>query len=590
MKEISTEGSRKGMFIVEDTKTGQKTLKYLEQNKQIYIHSKYNPVDEANRWSGLNYKKGKLTIVIGFGLGYHISSFINRMVEDEFLLVIEPSEEVFGFAKQWGMVSEAMKHQQVRIVVNNYYVLENIIEDLVSKGCFENPIVEILPGYERIFTEEIQQIREQIKECFMSMSIRINTISAFALSWQQNYLKNLKFALRAVPFKEFENKFSIPVVIVAGGPSLVDDIEKLANVRQRAIIISAGSAITSLERFNIQPDIIVSVDGGIPNYNHFKSLKNKNIPLFFSPTINHKILEEYPGEKVVFMMEMGEVDRWYIEVLGDDPGFVEQGPSVANISLDIATRISSGPICLLGQDLGYTNGVSHAEGNIHRTSLDQMRSWGRVLVKTDSNDGSELYTDYVYLNMKRWFEWYLTSRTGYVVYNATVKGARIKGAEVMPFERFITEFCNKEVDVESTIKDILNPKVSLESTGANEIFSKSISSLERLEKICQRGKEKSEKLLRQVTSIGYSDEINQLLLDLEDIDNEVVELEEKDELLFFLKLPLLNRICFWQVPEDLSSLENRIKVAEKNLFFYEQLHLITKEAYTMLKEIEGIKE
>lgn len=587
MQKSLVESAPTGSFVIEHSRSGKKTLKYYDQNRQVYLHSKYDPVVEASRWVELNHKEGKLLVVIGLGLGYHISALLDRLADDEYLLVIEPSEEIYKLAKEHGCLSNIEQHKQVKIVLNNFYVLECVIEELVAKGCFENNQFQILPGYNQVFLDEIENLPRLIKECFMSISIRMNTVNIFALSWQQNYLKNLKFALNATPFKKFENKFSLPVVIVAGGPSLAQDIELLKTVKNKVLIMCAGSAITSLEKYNITPHVIVSVDGGIPNYNHFKTIKNKDVPLFFSPTINHQILEEYPGEKVLFLMQMGEIDHWYLDALGFDPGFVEQGPSVANISLDIATKISSGPICLIGQDLGYTGGFSHAEGNGHRMNIEDMRLKGRALVETPSNDGSKIFTDYVYLSMKRWFEIYLSSFNKTNIYNATLKGAEIKGTKVIAFESFVQEFCNGNVDIESTIKTILDDKTCFECNEINQLIVESVDVLKRLERISLKGKEKSEQLLKKVKNNVDPIKIDKLLDDLEKIDKEIIELETKDALLCFLKLPLMNRLYFWHVPENFNCIEDRVKVAEKNLFFYQQLSLMANEAQKIMEEIQN---
>ena len=60
-------------FRIVDGKNGHKYIEYTEGSKSIYINSYYDPVREGEKWlKGLDYAGEDLTIIFGFGAGYHL--------------------------------------------------------------------------------------------------------------------------------------------------------------------------------------------------------------------------------------------------------------------------------------------------------------------------------------------------------------------------------------------------------------------------------------------------------------------------------------------------------------------------------------
>ena len=216
----------------------------------------------------------------------------------------------------------------------------------MNRLLFSNSKVFIAPNYDKFFN--VNKIVAQLKTDIVSHNCGILTRSRFAKEWQENYLQNIKFAVSSCPITQFENKFDIPAVIVSAGPSLTQELEKLKQLYNKALIICAGSAAPVLLKNNITPHLIVSLDGGFENYDHFKDINYDNIPLFYWPINHYKIQENYRGAKVIFQGSQGS-DNWYNELIGFEPGIIRTGPSVANAALDIACKLTSGPICFIGR-------------------------------------------------------------------------------------------------------------------------------------------------------------------------------------------------------------------------------------------------
>lgn len=564
----------------EMTRSGYYTLKVVCNGKEYYLNSKYNPQKEAENWANSFYEEGNLFVMIGLGLGYHANALAAKMKKDDKLLILELSPDIYELAIKTATISQLLSDSRVTLCMgDNVYNLQAIVAEIVEQKSFTANKIFVCPNYDKIFA--VNDILEKIKQAFMSYVVNINTLKFFAEGWQENYFKNIKYALKSVPFQSFNNAFSVPAVIVSAGPSLTAELKKLKMLANRALIISAGSATPVLQKNHIKPHIIVSFDGGIRNYEHFQEVKYDNVPLFYSPMLNYKILAEYRGPKVVFQ-SVYEISKWYNTVLGFETGMVPMGPSVANCALDIACKLTCGPICFVGQDLGYTGGVSHAEGNINRTNVSSIN---KALVNIEANDGCDLMSDYSFINMRDWFETYL-SHCRREAYNAALHGAKIKGTTVIEFGQFINKFCCEETDISGKIEDILAEgaiKVASNQRVA-EISKQIYSCLDEIESVSLKGKKLAGKLLNCVKK-GDTRNINLILSKLTDVDTRISKLKEKEAILLFIVQPMLIKLKFWDIKGNKKTED--ISIAEKNCYFYNELNKMSAKIKKML--IQDIK-
>lgn len=85
------------VFEVVDSKTDVPTLKANINDRELFIHSKYNPKQEAerivNNLDSTIIEKDHV-IFFGVGLGYHIELFAEKYPQKTFSIV-EPHAEVF---------------------------------------------------------------------------------------------------------------------------------------------------------------------------------------------------------------------------------------------------------------------------------------------------------------------------------------------------------------------------------------------------------------------------------------------------------------------------------------------------------------
>lgn len=415
-----------------------------------YLNSQYNPQKEAERLADKYYKKNHTHVLFGLGYGYLAKALLEKMGESDFLLIIEPSLKLFEKVKAEIGLGPLINNKKVFFIVGyESTLIEEEIKFIINNQYVAQVEIIISPNYHNIFPSYVDNLMELVKQNVILSVVNINTIAAFSKIWQKNLLNNLIDSWKSLSFQVFKNKFTCPVIIAASGPSLPKQLEILKKVRrdESALIIAAGSTINPLLKAGIKPHLVVTIDGGQANWNHFEKIKYDDIPLFYSLAVHKAIPKNHSGFKVAFNTGDQALSTWVNKVVGKDLGYVAGGASVATFSLYIAKMISSGPITLIGQDLAYTNNITHAEGNLNYKNISEEEFQDKnKYVTINGYYGDEVVSDYQFLSMKRVIEDMVFAFRKYgddrPMYNSTEGGAYIDGLENLNFNEFIKIFCN----------------------------------------------------------------------------------------------------------------------------------------------------
>lgn len=427
--------------VIEETaKSGHR----IHKVNNYYLHSKYDPIREAERFAERHYKKNHLHILFGIGSGYIAESLSKKMSKDEFLIIVEPMDPL------------------IEVQLNNNHVLEKAI--LIKGGeleglkklfdsltiQFSNRIQVICsPNYDKLFPSDYHQILNIVKDSIYVQKVNENTIKMYSKEWQQNFILNLFYSFDDIPLHVLEHYFDVPVVVASGGPSLTKQIPLLKKVRKHVLLISSGSTINTLLNYDLEPDFVVTIDGNINNYKHFESIKLKKTKVIYSLSHHEKILEKLNQRSFYFVSSVIHSLKSYAEkLLNKEVPSISGGASVANFALNIAYIISSGPVALIGQDLAYTDNKTHAEHNKNFRTIDETCIKERGMFYIEGYYGDQVLTDYAFLAMKYNFEKLIqTFSHPERIYNCTEGGVKIEGYQQIPFQ----EFCDRYVDTNKSV-------------------------------------------------------------------------------------------------------------------------------------------
>lgn len=418
-----------------EAKTGDTTLKINE----YFIHSKYNPKQEAVRNAELNYTPHHVHVVFGYGCGHLVEALIEIRAFNEAIIVIDPlfNDDV---------INKPENHERV------YYFNTDVLpylEYYISDIDRNNRILFkafCLSNYDKLFPELYKTMLQKVKDLQNRNAVNDFTLIRYADSWYNNFVHNMFHLQRDYSGKLLEKAYDVGAVVVAGGPSLQKQMPLLKQYRKHFLIICAGSTINSLIAEGIEPDYAVTIDGGDPNYQHFKNVKLNNTKVVYT-MFNHPLVRNsFENDGYIVDTKGNESLTKYIKqkLHMDLPVFLG-GASVAHTAYNFAKYITTGPVALIGQDLAYTDNLTHARTNKFAREIDEAFIKKVEGFKVTSYDGEQIWTNPVLNSMRLEFEDLLKmDPPGNLVYNCTEGGVKIEGFQQIPFKQFCETYKSKE--------------------------------------------------------------------------------------------------------------------------------------------------
>lgn len=422
------------------SKSGVMTLKV----NGFLLHSKYDPLKEAEQIVENKFKPNYLHIVFGYGLGYLTKLLRKKINDQEEILIIDPIAKI---------INEDLEEDIISDIYDKKFL--SILDDKVRKFNRRIHIISS-PNYEKILDTQYRDLLKITKDRINLNKVSENTVRSFAKTWQRNYIFNLINTTRDKSLSELENKFTYPVVIASGGPSLTKQLLQLKKVKDSVIIIAAGSTINTLLKNEIEPDFVVSVDGSENNYNHFKDLTLKKTKYIYSFYSHFGIRNSFESNAFLFDTTGNNNIKSHLSYLTEAnyPTLIGGG-SVANYAFTIANYISNGPIALIGQDLAYTDNKTHAEFNKNYSKIDEDFKRKRGIFSTEGYYGEEVLTDYVFFSMKDSFEKLKSlAEKDREIFNCTEGGIFLKGFSQISFKDFCAEYINTSSERDKLVEDI----------------------------------------------------------------------------------------------------------------------------------------
>jgi len=479
--------------IIEPTKNGMFTLKILGEERYLYVHSKYNPLSEAeifmNQFQDLETFENVL--FIGTGLGYHITVFLQKNKYAKFS-IFEPNPQILNdFLSQVKLNSHESRIEEIFTDISQ---LKDPIRFSKNIGDITKSI--ILPSIEKYYEKEIQDVLSNIIKILKlkQNTVTINTL--FQKRWVINSLKNFP-KLMETPniFLDIDSNFikDKPVIIVAAGPSLSYEFDNLKYIKDNglAYIFSVGSAINSLIEKEIVPDATLSYDPTGEQYKVLEKLKNKkmNIPLIFGSSVGFETLLDYKGPMIHVITSQDSVSSNLLDTsLNID--IVFDSPSIAILTFQLLTVLKVSKIILVGQNFGYLENKRYAEGIDYDFIENELNSEERKqIVYTDGVNGEKVQSSQSFLLMKRNLEYYVKLNPEIEVINTTIKGAKIEGTSFKSLDEVITEnLVSKNVVIENWFKvnssydkDYISKKCQELNVGYKKIYQSLNTVIEKLD-------------------------------------------------------------------------------------------------------------
>lgn len=320
----------------------------------FYLHSSYNPEIEAQRFveSLTPQFIPENIIIIEPALSYCVPYIKQRFPESKIFCIrfINDLKCSISFEKEFYFSSE------------NSDKLKNDLFNYFGETGLLNSFFISWPPSSKAFSELDNKLWLLLKSLLKDCQSILATRQYFSKRWiknQINYLSNLS-KVKSI------KKVNLPVLICASGISLEKSLPFIQKIEKRFFIIACSSAIKTLIKNNIIPDLCISTDGGFWAKKHLNCLANikteinlavpseSNIPeiLFTNQNIN-----------IIPLAYCDNFDNSIYKSFNIPYNKAQRNGTISGTAVELALSLSNENIFLCGIDLEASSGFVHTQPN-----------------------------------------------------------------------------------------------------------------------------------------------------------------------------------------------------------------------------------
>lgn len=379
------------------------------------LESKYNPEREADNLLSTITENYNYFVIFGISSGLFISKLSTKF-PNSIIFCVENTDIDIQFLQTF---------EEVKKLSNNSNIIFTSVEDLQNKliqsyipALHGNlKLIELFPWVnENKYNYSF--IKQQFDEALKIISADFSVQAHFGKIWQKNILKNCNLLNNSFSFSTNKQK----AVIIAAGPSLDEQIDYLKNNINSLFIISTDTAYSTLLKYEIYPEMVVSIDGQFISQKHFiQNKQNLSKTLFaFDLCANFSAANNIPEKNRIFFISGHPLSSYINNLLSNKLPFIYTGSGTVTIAaLDFALFLGFNQIEVLGADFSYRNGKSYVKGTYleENFSLEENKlttsekSFCKLMYRTETIKLSDsIMTTSVLNSYKTSFEEYLKSK------------------------------------------------------------------------------------------------------------------------------------------------------------------------------------
>jgi hypothetical protein len=428
------------------------TLSVTIENRTYFLHSKYDPKKEAevliDRYRD-ELDKYDHVLFYGVGLGYHVETLVKRYPNMNYSL-FEPAPNVFKHFLESNRLDtlDLSRLKNVYIDTEQDDAKDFLIN--ITGNIQERIMLIALPSYERIFEQKYKKFTEDFKAAVTAKYESNYIDNKFSARWTLNSLLNLPVTLTSPNILSgFESVFKDkPLIIVSAGPSLEEEYENLRAVKEQrtAFIFAVGSANKALIANGIIPDAVCTYDPQDINYAVFTKMLEENVidvPMIYGTSVGFETLKHYPGPKLHMITSQDTVTPYY---MGESAQYLKQindAPTIAAVTLQLACELECNPVLLVGQNLAL-KGEQRYSSEIENDKEKNEENHENFEMVEDVH-GNLIKSTKGFINMKTYLEQYISYYRNIEIINTTNGGAAIDGTIYQSLSAIMQERLMKEV-------------------------------------------------------------------------------------------------------------------------------------------------
>jgi hypothetical protein len=453
-KQVNDEFVNSVDFSIKNTFSNLNHYLYMSTNKNIEINdSKFKILDKiffndmseyygvlGNTSSNKEYKEIDKFLFLGSLLGKHFD-LIQKKINFKSCFIYEENLEIFRlslFVSDYATLSLSSNiifsimddnnnySNKINIFLNKTYPYSNYNIKYLKMNYIDDNIYQGVLTQLHLSNSSNYDYTKILYDTFYSISKHINKYNILTT-------KN--------KIDSFSLSNNLPVLFVAAGPSLNENIDWIRNNKNSFIIVAIGATYKKLFENGIEPDILTTVDPKFDildkshfNLNDVKLLRNTIvIASINTPT---KILNRFNQDKL-FLYEVFENFK--------NKSIAYSGVSIGEISLSILLDLNVKEIYLIGTDLSLNKktGNSHFDGYINATDngkldekqkIDSSLKTGISTIRNEfllvkGNDNEQVVTNRMFALSINQYNYLIDifRKDNQTIYNLCKNGAFIEG-------------------------------------------------------------------------------------------------------------------------------------------------------------------
>ena len=484
------------------------------------LASAYDPAREGARLAaGMVDAPTDLLVAVGFGLGHHLEAFRSRNPCP--VIVYEPKLARLRAALSARPDLTLLGEDDVHLT-HDPDELRNLIALHYRSGLRIKVFPH--PSLLRLSPDAVREAIERVSRVKDSVDLVTTTGQVMMADWARGTIANARHLIGQPSIMGLAGALAdAPAVICAAGPSLDQQLPKLAAVRERVVVIAIGQSLRSLREAGIEPDFVHVVESQDVAHQLTEAGDVGNLQLVLPPQAHASLFELPVKQHWIAFQATNPFGCWIGEQLGERD-FLPSAGTVVQCSLHLARVLGCNPVALIGQDLAFTGGRLYAAGSAYhevgfRTREDgsyeytnlrgKLEAFGREnpdetitgeLVWVEGWDGDPVATNQSYASFLDHYRDLgpVFARAGVTLLNCTEGGARIHGLKHTPFQQFLDEHARVRRDVPGILSQAATDFLPGTASSFDGAFASLRRELRQLDRECGRGLERARRARREI--------------------------------------------------------------------------------------------
>ena len=310
------------------------------------LHSRYNPLGEAERYLDSLDLHGdfRFFILIEPGIGYLLSPLRQRY----------PSSKIISIhAKD---MPEMISRPDSFWYPGSKKSLRDFLEqEIPETEAALIKVIEWRPAM-AVYKEAYRFLLSETVEFLKQTDASARTMKQFGQKWFKNFFKNLIFFSKIL----IPAPFSFPLLITGAGPSLEETIPLIQKERSNLLLLAVSSSVSALKACGLEPDIIISSDGGNWALLHLYECIRENEDIKLAVSLNAALPSQCKNSSFLLVSDGSLWQELILQRLEIPFISLPQRGTVSAAALDLAFALSDSMVFLTGVDLSHKDIQTHA--------------------------------------------------------------------------------------------------------------------------------------------------------------------------------------------------------------------------------------